>query len=103
MSKPTVYPLFSTPVYVRNVGDFEKPDLQALEYSSNIPTGGSYNFRSSVDKKVLERPEFQHIHGIVLREIELYTRELLAVNNSIQFYVTNSWVNAHRHGHSAGA
>ena len=31
MNKPTIYPLFSTPVYVNNVGDFEKPDVKSLE------------------------------------------------------------------------
>ena len=103
MSKPTIFPLFSAPLYVNNVGDFEKPDLKALEYSSSIPTGGSYNFQSSVDKKILDRPEFKHVHDIILKEVELYTRELLAVNRNIRFYITNSWVNVHRRGHSAGA
>lgn len=102
MNKPTIYPLFSTPVYVNNVGDFAQPDVGALQYSSTIPGGGSYNFQSSVDKNVLDRPELRHVHDIVMREVGLYTRELLAVNESVQFYVTNSWVNIHRRGHSAG-
>lgn len=103
MSKPTIYPLFSTPVYVNNVGDFEKPDLKSLEYSSHDPAGGSYNFLSSADKNVLDRPEFKHVHDIVMKEVNLYTRELLAVNQNIEFYITNSWINIHRRGHSAGA
>ena len=102
MSKPTIYPLFSTPVYVNNVGDFERPDIQSLEYSSSFP-GGAYNFLSSVDKNVLDRPEFKDVHAIVMREINLYARGLLAVSNSIEFYVTNSWINIHKRGHSAGA
>jgi uncharacterized protein (TIGR02466 family) len=102
MSKPTIYPLFSTPVYVNNVGDFERPDIKSLDYSSSIPTGGSYNFLSSVDKNVLDRPEFKHVHNIVMKEVNLYGRGLLAVNNSIEFYITNSWVNIHMRGHSAG-
>lgn len=103
MSKPTIYPLFSTPVYVNNVGEFERPDLSALEFSTSDPVGGSYNFLSSVDKYVLHRPEFAHVHEIVMKELELYTRELLAVNRSIEFYVTNSWINVHRRGQAAGA
>ncbi|HZL96607.1 MAG TPA: putative 2OG-Fe(II) oxygenase [Vicinamibacterales bacterium] len=102
MSKPTIYPLFSTPVYVNNVGDFERPDIQSLEYSSSFP-GGAYNFLSSVDKNVLDRPEFKDVHAIVMREINLYARGLLAVSSSIEFYVTNSWINIHKRGHSAGA
>jgi uncharacterized protein (TIGR02466 family) len=103
MSKPMILPLFSTPVYVNNVGDFERPDLESLEYTSTIPTGGSYNFLSSVDKKVLHRPEFRHVHDLVMREIGFYTRELLAVSNTVEFYITDSWINRHRRGHSAGA
>lgn len=103
MSKPAIYPLFSTPLYVNNVGDFEKPDLSVLEYASTIPGGGAYNFRSSVDKRVLDRPEFRSIHAIVMRELDRYTRELLAVSRQVQFYVTNSWINVHGPGQSAGA
>jgi uncharacterized protein (TIGR02466 family) len=101
MNKPTIYPLFAAPVYVRNVGDFERPDLKSLEFSSTIPTGGAYNFLSSVDKKVLDRPEFRHVHEIVMKEVHAYTRELLRVTPRIEFYVTDSWVNAHRRGQSA--
>ena len=103
MNKPTVYPLFAAPVYVNNVGDFERPDLESLEYSSTIPTGGAYNFLSSVDKKVLDRPEFRHVHEIVMRQVDAYARELLRVSRAIEFYVTDSWVNVHRRGHSAGS
>jgi uncharacterized protein (TIGR02466 family) len=103
MNKPTVYPLFATPVYVNNVGDFERPDLKSLEYSSTIPTGGAYNFLSSVDKKVLDRPEFRPVREIVTHEVNAYTRELLRVSKAIEFYVTDSWVNVHRRGHSAGS
>lgn len=104
MNKPMILPLFSTPVYVNNVGAFESPDLDALDYSSSTPNGdGWYNFLSSVDKKILHRPEFRHVHDIVMREVEVYTRELLAVNRSVEFYITDSWINRHRRGHSAGA
>ena len=103
MSKPMIFPLFSAPLYVNNVGDFPRPDIEALEYTSTMPTGESFNFLSSVDKNVLHRPEFQHIHEIVMREIEMYTRELLGVSRSVEFYITNSWINRHKPGHSAGA
>ncbi len=103
MSKPAIYPLFSTPLYVNNVGDFAKPDLGALEYASSLPGGGAYNFLSSVDKRVLDRPEFRPIHAIVMREIDRYTRELLSVSRQVEFYITNSWINIHRRGQSAGA
>ena len=70
MSERMIFPLFSTPVYINNVGDFESPNLRSLDYSSTMPTGGSYNFLSSVDKNVLDRPEFKGIHDIVMKEVE---------------------------------
>jgi len=101
MNKPMVYPLFSAPVYVNDVGEFEKPNLESLQFSSSIP-GGAYNFLSSVDKNVLDRPDFKHVHEIVMREVHRYARELLAVSDSIELYVTNSWVNIYKRGHFAG-
>jgi uncharacterized protein (TIGR02466 family) len=102
MSKPQIFPLFSVPLYVNDVGDFEKPDLKRLEYSSALATGSSFNFRSSIDKNVLDRPEFSHLHDIVMKEVELYAREVFRVNRGIEFYVTNSWVNIYSRGDAAG-
>lgn len=102
MNGRMVYPLFSTPLYVNNVGHFERPDLRLLSYSSEIPTGGAYNFLSSVDKNVLDRPDFKTVHEIVMKEVNAYAREILGVGRNIDFYVTNSWVNVHGRGHSAG-
>jgi uncharacterized protein (TIGR02466 family) len=103
MNQRMIFPLFSCPLYVNNVGDFERPDLKSLDYSSTIPTGGSYNFLSSVDKNVLHRPEFNRVHDIVMKEVNSYAREVLAVSKNIEFYVTNSWINVHGRGHSAGS
>jgi uncharacterized protein (TIGR02466 family) len=68
-----------------------------------MPNGSAYNFLSSVDKRVLDRPDFAHVRAIVMKEVDMYTRQLLAVNRSIEFYITDSWINIHRRGHSAGA
>jgi uncharacterized protein (TIGR02466 family) len=103
MKQPTVYPLFSAPVYVNNAGDFPRPDLTSLQYSSTMPDGSAYNFLSSVDKRVLDRPEFAQVRAVIMKEIDVYTRQLLAVHPSIEFYITDSWINIHRRGHSAGA
>jgi uncharacterized protein (TIGR02466 family) len=99
---PTIYPLFSTPVYVNNVGEFERPNLESLGFTSRMPDGSAYNFLSSVDKNVLDRPDFKVVRDVVTKELNLYTRDLLAVSKSIEFYITNSWVNVHRRGQSAG-
>lgn len=102
-SRKIVMPLFSTPVYVNNVGEFARPNLLALEYTSSLADGTAYNFLSSADKRVLHRPEFQDVHEIVLKEIYAYAREILGVSKTIEFYVTNSWINIHKRGQAAGA
>jgi uncharacterized protein (TIGR02466 family) len=96
MSKPQIIPLFSTPVYINNVGDFPRPDIPSLEYAT-----GPYEFKTSVDKNVLDRPDFAQMKALVMREIDMYTRELLRVTRSVDFYITNSWVNVHRRGDTA--
>lgn len=103
MNQRIILPLFSAPVYVNNVGDFAKPDVKALQYTSELGDGSRFNFSTSIDKNVLDRPEYDHVRALVLGEIETYVREVLKVSRAIEFYVTNSWVNIHRHGQSAGA
>jgi len=39
MTAQRVFALFSTPPYVNNVGDFPRPDLRSLEYSTAAETG----------------------------------------------------------------
>ena len=103
MDQPKIFPLFSAPVYINNVGSFPIPDFKQLEFTDNTPGAGYHGFLSTVDKYVLNRPEFQHIHQLVLGEINRYTREVLAVNRRIEFYVTNSWININRPGDQGGA
>jgi uncharacterized protein (TIGR02466 family) len=97
MQQRIVYPLFSAPVYVNNVGELALPDVKRLEYAT-----GAYPFLTTVDKRVLHRPEFKGVHDVVMREIDSYTREVLAVNRSIEFYVTDSWINIYRRGELTG-
>src|SRR5215510_2016451 len=96
MSEQRVFALFSTPLYVNNVGAFPRPDLRSLEYASAAETGGVYNFRTSVDKNVLHRPEFKTVHDVVMKEVDVYAHGLCGVSRNIEFYVTNSWVNVHQ-------
>src|SRR5882672_1158810 len=103
MTQRTIVPLFSTPVYVNNVGDFEKPDIRSLEYTNKLPDGGVHHFLTSVDKNVLDRPSFSGVQAIVLSEVEVYAREVCRVSKNVEFYITNSWVNIYRRGEQAGA
>jgi len=98
-----IFPLFSTPLYVNNLGNFEKPDLRHLEYTHITPTGESFNFLSSVDKNVLDRPDLAQVRSLIQAEIDYCAHELYAVTRAAQFYITNSWVNIYGRGDQAGA
>jgi uncharacterized protein (TIGR02466 family) len=102
MSSQRVFALFSTPLYVNNVGTLPLPDLRTLEFATAVETGGVYNFRTSADKKLLHRPEFKALHDVVQKEIDVYAHSLCGVSSNVEFYVTNSWINVHRRGQAAG-
>lgn len=94
----SILPLFATPIYINNVGDFQKPDMGSVEFTS-----GAYSFLTSVDKCILDRQDFAVIRDVVLKEVGIYAHEILAVNAGVEFYITNSWINVHKRGHAAGA
>jgi uncharacterized protein (TIGR02466 family) len=102
MTAQRIFALFSTPLYVNNVGDFPRPDFGSLELTSAAETGGVYNFLTSVDKNVLHRFEFKAVHDVVMREVDVYAHGICGVSRNVEFYVTNSWINVHRRGQSAG-
>ena len=86
MTEQRVFALFSTPLYVNNVGDLARPDLRSLEYSSAAETGGVYNFRTSTDKNVLHRPELKGVHDVVMKEVDVYAHGLCGVSRNVEFY-----------------
>jgi uncharacterized protein (TIGR02466 family) len=98
-----IFPLFSTPLYVNNLGSFAKPDLRQLEYTHLTPSGESFPFLSSVDKNVLDRPELGGLRALILGEVAFYAHNLFAVSRKAEFYITNSWVNIYGRGDQAGA
>ena len=102
MSAQRIFALFSTPLYVNNVGEFAQPDLRSLEHATAAETGGIYNFRTSVDKNVLHRPEFKAVHDVVMKEVDVYAHGVCGVSRNVEFYVTNSWINVHSRGQAAG-
>ena len=96
-NQPMVYPLFSAPIYTHVVRSFELPDIKKFEFTSRGPTG-EHPFLSSVNKHILDLPEFKQIHDILLEEIDNHARNTLCVSNKIEFYITNSWININRPG-----
>ena len=85
MTNAAVVPLFSSPLYINNVEDFEKPSLDKLEF---IRADGV--FWTSKNTYILELPEFANIKKIIEHNIDIYTRDVLMCSNNIKFRITNS-------------
>ena len=103
MNERKIYPLFSTPLYTNNLGEFPKPDLRFLEYTHKTPSGESFSFLTSVDKNVLDRTDLQDMRALIMKEVDYCAREVYGVAGNIEFYITNSWINIYGRGDQAGA
>ena len=88
-----IFPLFSAPVYKNNAGPLSIPELDQLDFKK-LP-GDVWCLES---KYVLDLPEFKSVRQVVEHEIKFYTRNILRVDEKIEFYITNSWINKHTEG-----
>jgi len=63
--------------------------------------------RSSLDNYVLEAPEMQALRSFFMDAVKQYARKIISVNEKLEFYITQSWINYtapgeahHRHMHT---
>ena len=102
----TVLTLFSTPVYYYT--DF--CSVKKIHYTNKdqkevtVNKGGNF---VSKDCYILERKSYKVIKDRILQGLENYTRNLLCVDDSVDFYITQSWLNInppntshHLHNHN---
>lgn len=87
-----IYPLFSQPIYV-NTENADKEFTEALEYCKTIKyivnSGGNL---ASLDRNILDNPEFAEIKQIALDAIDHYTKNVMCWDSN-EFYLTQSWAN----------
>jgi uncharacterized protein (TIGR02466 family) len=94
-----VYPLFSTPLYKTNLGrddsdilDFTKKEkFKFLEHVKNGYV--------SDNVYILESAELKSLKSEIQNNVNFFVYDVLGVNNSIQFNITNSWIMKHETGH----
>ena len=87
-------PLFSTPVYFSNIDKSIVGNLPEIEFQRM----DGDNAWSSKNKYVLEIPELQNLKKAIEEKLREYIFDLLKVETSVEFYITNSWVNVHNTG-----
>ena len=82
--------LFPTPIFnsfIDPISDETKSEILNLEFEKD-KTG----FSLSVNNFVLEMEKFSFLKHQVLKNVEIFTREVLCVDPAIEFYLMNSWV-----------
>jgi uncharacterized protein (TIGR02466 family) len=96
-----VYPLFSTPLYKTNL---KRSDDDILTFT------GTQNFKFLEQVKngyvsenvyVLETPELKQLKSEIQNNVDFFVYDVLGVDNSIKFNMTNSWIMKHKTGHWA--
>ena len=92
MNEYDLIPMFFTPVYKTNIGQFNKPDYK------NIPLERKNSFNTSTNCYILEMEEYSLLKEKILYEIERYVRNVLCVSHNINFHITNSWLNRNDKG-----
>ncbi len=86
-----VIPLFSNPVMVCSarypLSSEERKFINEAEYTDNI--GNSM----SKSDDILEAESLKNIKEFINKNIQSYTRKLLKLDESIEIYITQSWLN----------
>jgi uncharacterized protein (TIGR02466 family) len=97
MNSFNVVPLFSVPFYVSSVetiNDTSKNKIKNLSYE-RLKINNGY---ISNEKYILDQPEFIELKKQITNHIELFVRNVMHVDNCLEFYITNSWVMKHSKG-----
>lgn len=92
-----IVPLFSTPLYVKQgvlIDETTKDFFKNQEFERMVSDNGDYG----VDKYILNNPECASLKDKINDEIIKYAYRELRAHDSIEFYITNSWVVRHKSG-----
>ena len=99
--------LFGIPIYQSHIDISE--GLREHIRSQEFHRFGKDNGSCTRDVHLLEQPELADLRREIMRHVEFYVRDELAVAAGIEFYLTNSWCTRHltgdeseRHNHSNG-
>jgi uncharacterized protein (TIGR02466 family) len=99
--------LFPTAVLQDNLGkDFTDAEQASFSKLQSQTRGNAEN-TTSISSEILERPEFAELKQFCLDKTKFYMKNILAVPDTVEPYITLSWLNFtnkgqqhHRHAHS---
>ena len=100
--------LFGIPLYFDKLNYNVVSDLETIDnLKYDIIEEG--NFKISKNTKLLHNVEFQSLKNLIDKKINFYTKEILKVDQKINFFITTSWIvkfskesfsNKHTHSNS---
>ena len=99
--------IFPTPILRANIArEFTGKEGEFFDRAQKNVCANVRNDRS-VDTHVLDAPEMRSIRSFIAEHIKLFARKIISVNEQLEFYVTQSWINYtrpgqchHRHFHT---
>jgi len=87
-----IYQIFPSLVYKENLisemKDFDISKLEQFEKKEGF----------SVDSYVLNHKDILILKNIFLRHIDIYTKDILEIEKSVEFYITRSWITEVKEG-----
>jgi uncharacterized protein (TIGR02466 family) len=106
-----VIPLFSSPVYIKNLGLFQTADelmnLDTIVNASSVEWASNHNNNVTNDNRWLDSIKETKLYSLIQGELKQYFYSLMQANPDIEIYITESWLNKsepgqehHRHRHA---
>lgn len=106
-----IIPLFSSPVYIKNLGGFQTEDellaLDNLVSSNDVVWASNHNNNVSKDNRWLDSVKETRLYSLIQEELKQYFYGVMQANPDIEIYITESWLNKsdpgqehHRHRHA---
>lgn len=99
--------IFPTPILRTNIArEFTEKERIFFEQTQNNVCANVLNTRS-VDTYVLDALELRSIRSFIAEYVKQFAKKIISVNEQLEFYITQSWINYtkpgqshHRHFHT---
>lgn len=91
-----VMPLFAMPIYQATLGVNEQDRQNVFNESFDRLTVN--NGFITEDKRILDNQKYNDLHDKILTNINFFLKDRLGIKDSVDFYITNSWVMKHHRG-----
>ena len=107
MIEPTIELVFPTPVMFTKLDrEFTKNEIKFVKKHSDLSHGqedikdGDYGVSCSVNKYILNEPEFADLHKYITEAVNLYSKKVYKPKHDNEIFITQSWLNWLKPGQS---